>query len=51
MISMMIDPKFISASTHPLAENNVGQRNREKQDRHTQINHVLHRLCSNPNLA
>jgi hypothetical protein len=51
MISMMIDPEFISASTHSLAEDHVSQRNREKQDRHTKKNHVLHRYCSNPELA
>src|ERR1700686_1271233 len=43
MISMMIDPEFISASTHSLAEDNVSQRNPEKQDRHTEKDHVLHR--------
>jgi hypothetical protein len=51
MISMMIDPEFISASTHSLAEDNVSQRNPEKQDRHTQKDHVLHRFFPNARLA
>jgi hypothetical protein len=51
MISMMIDPEFISASTHSLAEDNVSQRNPEKQDRHTEKDHVLHLFFLNARLA
>src|SRR5258706_2712370 len=48
MINIMIGSAFISASTHSLAEADIGKRNQEKQNRHTKKDHVLHRFGSDP---
>jgi hypothetical protein len=42
MISMMIDPEFISSSTHSLAEIHVRERNHKEENRYSKENRVLH---------
>jgi hypothetical protein len=42
MISMMIDPEFISPSTHSLAEIHVGERNHKEENRYSKENRILH---------
>jgi hypothetical protein len=42
MISMMIGPEFIFASTHPLAKTHVSQRHGKKENGHTKKDYVLH---------
>jgi hypothetical protein len=42
MISMMIDPEFISSSTHSLAEIHVRERNHKEENRYSKENRILH---------
>ena len=42
MISMMIDPEFISSSTHSLAEIHVRERNHKEENRYRKENCILH---------
>ncbi len=48
MMSMMIGPEFISASSHALAKNHISKRHRKKYNRHPQENRVLHRQPPQP---